>query len=102
MFDRRVGPEVTPMRTTLVGRRRGESIVLGAADFGLSEDELPRRVGSGCGLLGTVYNQTHPPALRIDALEARFTRIPRPGSGPAGSDFVLSCPFRPAPEPPSP
>jgi hypothetical protein len=103
MFAGRAGPEVVPMRMTLVGRRGETSVVLTARDFGLTDDELKRRVRSGgttgavlgCGLLGTSYNETHPPALRLDALEARFTRIPRPGVPSRGSDIVLPCSLRP-------
>ncbi|HLY38540.1 MAG TPA: hypothetical protein VKU61_10925 [Candidatus Binatia bacterium] len=103
MFAERAGPETFPMRMALVGHRRGAPVTISAADVGLSDDELRRRVASGtwveasqaCGTLGAVYNQTHPAPLRLDVLEARFIRIPRPGVPTPTDDVVVPCPFQP-------
>src|SRR5262245_12350061 len=86
MFAGRAGPDVVPMRMVLIGHRAGAEATITAADLGLTDDELTKRVRSGtwadasraCGTLGSVYNQTHPARLQLDALEARLVRIPRP------------------------
>jgi hypothetical protein len=87
----------------VVGRRSGAPVTLTAADFGLMDDELTRRIRAGtdakasaaCGLLGTVYNQRHPPALRLDGLETRFIPVPRPGVPAIARDVVIPCPLQP-------
>jgi hypothetical protein len=103
MFARRAGPEAVPMRLVLIGRRGGGAVTITAADVGLTDDELSRRVRSGtwtdaslaCGTLGAVYNQTHPATLRLDALEARLIRILRPGVATVTDDIVVPCPLQP-------
>jgi hypothetical protein len=105
MFAGRAGPETVPMRMALVGRRGGAAVTITAADVGLTDDELSRRIRSGtwadasqaCGTVGAVYNRSHPAPLRLDVLEARFMRIPRPGIPTRTDDVVVPCPLQPRP-----
>jgi len=62
MFAERAGPETFPVRIMLVERRGGAAVDITAADVGLTDEELRRRVASGtwaeasqaCGTLGAV------------------------------------------------
>ena len=63
MFSRRIPAERVPGRIELLGIRAGRPVVLSAAEFRLTPDELGRRLGrpietlpERCAQLGRLYN----------------------------------------------
>jgi hypothetical protein len=98
MFSHRVPPSVTPFQVTLQGSRGGAWFPLSAADFGLNEDGLMRRLPPDiallpqrCGALGRDYNARQPPAAQLRGLEARVRRVQRPGVPSRPLDVTVPC-----------
>jgi hypothetical protein len=99
MFSSRAPRELAPIRITLVGRRADRTFPVAAVDVGLTDDELAARLRGGpvesipgrCGAILATYNATHGPPLRLDRLEARLERIPRPGVGGTPFEAMLPC-----------
>jgi hypothetical protein len=100
MFAVRMGPDRAPVRISVVGRRGGAEVPLDAGDFGLTYDELRRRLRLGddtiidrCRRLGGAYNERVAPALRLEAIDVHFIRFPRPGMAAGPRSLVVPCPL---------
>jgi hypothetical protein len=105
MFSRRIPPSVPVRWVTLVGTMADGTVrEMTARDFGLTSNELGRRVppdvrllGKGCSELGRAYNaQPRPPERRLTALRADVTVAARPGAPPPalprwGADCLLGA-----------
>jgi hypothetical protein len=98
MFSRRVPPSVTPFQVTLQGTRGEAWFPLVAADFGLNDDGLMRRLPADiatlpqrCGALGRDYNARHPGDAQLRAMQARVRRVPRPGVPSTPVDVTVPC-----------
>jgi hypothetical protein len=101
MFSQRIPPDVPVRHVTLVGTMaNGATRELGPRHFGLTPDELARRLppdvrwlGRECGGLGRAYNARQPvPARRLTVLRAHVDVKARPGAPPpAVPHWTVDC-----------
>jgi hypothetical protein len=91
MFSQRIPPTAPVRWVTLVGTMADGTVrEMTALDFGLTANELGRRVppdvralGKGCSELGRAYNARPRPAeRRLAKLRADVTVVARPGAPP--------------------
>ena len=102
MFSRRIAPTTPVRHVRLVGTlARGDTTELGPLHFGLTPDQLGRRLppdagplGIACGALGRSYNERQAfPGLRLTRLWAEVELVQRPGM--ALSRWSVECPLEP-------
>ena len=88
MFAQRIPPDVPVRHVTLVGTMaNGATREIGPSHFGLTADELERRLppdvrhlGRECSAVGRAYNARQTvPGRRLTVLRAHVELTPRPG-----------------------
>jgi len=103
MFSGYIPRNVVPHRIRLEGNRGGPWFELEPSYFGLTRDELVRRLyfdlknlAANCGELGRLSNaRRRLPVERLSALRAHVEPMPRPGVIAAPPAETVSCPLGP-------